>query len=393
MTNMWRSLLLIGAAAASLMQEPLQARRGHLSLTYDLIAFHKNLTQIESITGNEEAVGEWLVASLKSQGYSVERQYVEEKPARFNILAWPGKERDAKVLLSAHIDTVPPFYPYEHINNTIRGRGSVDAKGSVATQIIAINRLLSSDKISPDDVALLYVVGEEKGGDGMRAANALKLSPETVIFGEPTEGKLAAGHKGNLMVIVKAKGKAAHSGYPWLGRSANEVLVKSLAALMELGQKLPKSDKYGITTLNLGQIQGGVAPNVVAKDASADVAVRIAEGSPEFIREEVTRAVHTAVQSFLEKGMKPEDVVEINFPTSGYGPIEIDHDVPGFDEITVNYGTDIPSLNKTVEGQKRYLYGPGSILVAHSDHEMLTEDQLFDAVGGYEKLVLHALRK
>ena len=107
---MWQLFFLLGIAVASLIQEPLQAQKNHLSLTHDLLAFHKNLTQIESITGNEAAVGEWLVASLKSQGYNVERQYVQKEPARFNILAWPGETREAKVLLSAHIDTVrhPP---------------------------------------------------------------------------------------------------------------------------------------------------------------------------------------------------------------------------------------------------------------------------------------------
>lgn len=267
----------------------------------------------------------------------------------------------------------------------------MDDKGSVATQIIAINRLVSKQQISPDDVALLFVVGEEVGGDGMRKANEYELHPETIIFGEPTEGKLAAGHKGNLGFTIKSKGKAAHSGYPWLGRSANEVLVRALAALMELGQRLPTSDKYGITTINLGKIEGGVAANVVAQDASASVAVRIAEGTPKFIKHEITKAVHKAIKSFLEGDMTPEEVVEIEWASAGYGPIYIDHDVPGFDTITVNYGTDIPWLKQTVKEQKRYLYGPGSILVAHSDHEALTEDQLYEAVGGYERLILHAL--
>ena len=235
------------------------------------------------------------------------------------------------------------------------------------------------------------MVGEEVGGDGMRAANDLGLKPHVVIFGEPTEGKLAVGHKGNLGVAIKAKGKAAHSGYPWLGRSANEVLVKALASLMELGQNLPESDKYGVTTINLGKIEGGVAANVVAQDASANIAVRIAEGSPKDIKREVENAVEAAVQSFLESDMKAADVVEVTFTSKGYGPVDIDFDVPGFGTITVNYGTDIPNFQKTVPDQKRYLYGPGSILVAHSDHEMLTEGQLWDAVGGYQRIVLHAL--
>jgi acetylornithine deacetylase len=177
----------------------------------------------------------------------------------------------------------------------------------------------------------------------MRASNALGLSPQTVIFGEPTEGKLAAGHKGNLGGLIRAKGKAAHSGYPWLGRSASEVLIKALTAVIELPSKLPESDKYGFTTINIGKIEGGVAANVVAQDASGNIAVRIAEGTPEFIKDEITKAVHSAVQSFLEGDQKPEDIVEIDFGSGGYGPIDIDYDVPGFDTITVNYGTVIPN--------------------------------------------------
>lgn len=240
-------------------------------------------------------------------------------------------------------------------------------------------------------MGLLFVVGEETGGDGMRKANDLGLEPKAIVFGEPTEGKLVSGHKGNMGLKIRAKGKSAHSGYPWLGRSANEVLTKALAALMELAPNLPKSDKYGVTTVNIGKIEGGVAANVVAESASANIAIRIAAGTPVVVKDEMTKAVHLAMQSFLDEGMKPEDVIDLNFSESAYGPISIDADVPGFDIMTVNYGTDIPWLKKTVEGQKRYLYGPGSIQVAHSDHEALTEDELIDAVEGYKKIILHVL--
>ncbi len=227
----------------------------------------------------------------------------------------------------------------------------------------------------------------------MRKANELDLKPKVVVFGEPTEGKLVSGHKGNLGMKIYARGKASHSGYPWLGRSANEVLVRALAALMELGPNLPKSDKYGVTTINIGRMEGGVAANVVPESASANVAIRIAAGDPEMIEREITKAVHLAVQSFLDDGMAPEDVIDLDFGGKGYGPIDLDTDIPGFDTLTVNYGTDVPWLEKTVEGQKRYLYGPGSILVAHSDHEALTEEQLFGSVKGYERIILHALGK
>ena len=263
----------------------------------------------------------------------------------------------------------------------------------MTTQLVAIKNLWSRGDISAEDVAVLFVVGEETGGDGMRTANSLDLKPRTVIFGEPTEGKLVSGHKGNLGLEIKAKGKAAHSGYPWLGRSANEVLTRALAALMELGPNLPKSEKYGVTTINIGRMEGGVAANVVSESASANIAVRVAAGEPEKIQDEMRKAIHIAIESFLEDGIEPEDIIDLDFASRGYGPIDIDADIPGFDVITVNYGTDIPWLDKTVEGQKRYLYGPGSIMVAHSDHEAVTEDELFDAVQGYEKIILHALGK
>jgi len=358
----------------------------------DLVGLHKNLTTIESISLNELKVGQWLKSFLEEQGYSTEAQEVEKE--RYNILAWPGKKRNAKTLVTSHIDTVPPFYDYQVRKDgkktMISGRGSVDAKASVAAQIIATNQLLSSGKIHADDVALLYVVGEEIHGDGMRAANSLGLTPDTVIFGEPTEGKLASGHKGLLGFKIRALGKAAHSGYPWLGRSANEVLIKALAALMELGQNLPRSDKYGVTTINIGKMTGGVAANVVAETAEAQIAVRIAEGTPAEMKKACLEAVNAAVSDYTDGG---EEVIEIEFTSAGYGPVSIDHDVPGFDTMVVNYGTDIPNFNVTDKSQKRYLYGPGSILVAHSDHEIISLDDLERAVEDYKTLILHSLKK
>lgn len=363
-----------------------------LHLTDDLLGLHRNLTTIESISGNELKVGQWLSASLKAQGYTVELQ--EAAKDRYNVLAYPGSNRNARTLVTSHIDTVPPFYDYkidETSNGTLTsGRGCVDAKGSVASQIIAVNELIEHGKISADAINLLYVVGEEVHGDGMRAANCLKLTPKTIIFGEPTEGKLASGHKGMLAFNIRAIGKAAHSGYPWLGRSANEVLVKALAALMELGQNLPKSEKYGETTINIGKISGGVAANVVAETASASIAIRIAAGTPAEIKSKVLQAINAAVVGY--KTGKEDDVVEVEFVSAGYAPVDIDADVPGFESFTVNYGTDIPNLDKTVEGQKRYLYGPGSILVAHSDHEAILVSDLEKAVEDYKTLILHSLK-
>lgn len=235
---------------------------------------------------------------------------------RENIFAYFGSSRKTRVLVSSHIDTVPPFWPYERRGEEIWGRGSVDAKGSAAAQIIAVEQLLAAGKIQEGDVALLFVVGEEVGGDGMRKANDLGLSWETAIFGEPTELKLASGHKGIMSLQVTAKGKAGHSGYPELGKSANKMLVDALYALLNVD--LPYNEKYGNTTLNIGRMEGGVAGNVIAQDASALIAIRIADGEPSVIKKIITEAVENI-----------DDDLEVIVTSPGYGPVYIDSDVPG----------------------------------------------------------------
>ncbi|MCJ1478005.1 hypothetical protein MMC13_006680 [Lambiella insularis] len=365
-------------------QQPLKS---HVSLhSKPMLALHRDLVKIESISGNENAVGDYLAAYLESHNFTVEKQDVDpltseaasfrledsSKPQRFNVLAYRGASRKSRILISSHIDTVPPFWPYEvRKDNQIWGRGTVDAKGCVAAQITAVQELLSSGEVTEGDVALLFVVGEELGGDGMQTVNDLNLRWETVIFGEPTELKLASGHKGMLGFGIKAKGKAGHSGYPWLAENANAMLIPALAALIKL--ELPSSEKYGNTTINIGRMEGGVASNVIAETAVAKVAMRLASGTSA-----------DAKKAVLESIRKIDDRLQFDFWHKGYGPVYID----SFDTIVVNYGTDIPNL----EGDhKRYLYGPGSILEAHSDHEHLTVEDLEEAVRGYKKLVLAAL--
>lgn len=383
-----------------------------------LLSFHRRLIEIPSISGHEHEVSIYLEQYLKARNFTVEKQEVDpiqtgakeaDRLQRFNLLAYPGASRSTRVLLSTHLDTVPPYLPYElRENEQIWGRGSVDAKACVATQIKAVEELLASDDVSAGDVALLFVVGEEIGGDGMKRANDLGLTWETVIFGEPTELKLASGHKGLTTFTIDAAGQAGHSGYPWLGESAISMLLPALLALETL--TLPSSEKYGNSTLNIGRVEGGVAANVIAGNAQAEILIRIADGTPDQIQNVVAEAMRSV-----------DDRLKLQTVTQGYGPIDMDSDVeglhncplplplplsmplrnpthkakysplpPGFASITVNYGTDIPNLRGT---HKRYLYGPGSILVAHSDHEHLAAGDLSLAVEGYKTLVLSALSK
>ncbi|KAJ4344547.1 uncharacterized protein N0V89_012291 [Didymosphaeria variabile] len=356
------------------------------STSTELLYLHRKLVETESITSNEHDVGQWLASYLRDKNFTVETQEVSEN--RYNILAY-GSKRHTTILVSSHIDTVPPFWPYYHNKTTdiIGGRGSVDAKGSVAAQIIAVQALREHLR---DDLSLLFVVGEETGGDGMRAFSSWSERPqpnyEVVIFGEPTEGKLVCGHKGILSFTLHIKGKAAHSGYPWLGVSANDVLTEALGELLELRENgLPWSAKYGNTTMNFGKIEGGVAANVVAETASANVAVRLAAGTPNIVRGLIVGAL-ADVKARVEK-MGGD--LEITWAGEGYAPVNIDCDIEHFETMTVNYGTDVPLL---AGDHRRYLYGPGSIFVAHSDHEALKKKELEQAVLDYRRLIVEASR-
>jgi acetylornithine deacetylase len=372
------------SALAAVPQQPSSTEPTVLdpSTSKELLHLHRKLVEIESITENESHVGKWLTSYLRDHDWTVETQEVSKN--RYNILAY-GSKRETTILLSSHIDTVPPYWPYYHNETTdiIGGRGSVDAKGSVAPMIMATKGL--KEKLQ-DDISLLFVVGEETGGDGMRAFSDWDKRPsshEIVIFGEPTEGKLVCGHKGMLGFSVKATGKAAHSGYPWLGVSANDVLVEALGELLKLREHLPWSAKYGNTTMNFGKIEGGVAANVVAETASAKIATRIAAGTPDLIRGQILDALKDVKAAAQTEGGD----LDVEWASEGYGPVDINCDIEGFETMTVNYGTDVPNLSGD---HKRYLYGPGSIFVAHSDHEALKRSELEQAVLDYRHLILKA---
>jgi len=279
-----------------------------------LLDLHRHLVEIPSITGSEHNVSHYLRDNLQDHGFTVELQPVID--GRENVFAYIGNTRATRVLVTSHIDTVPPFIPYERRGDQIWGRGSADAKGSVAAQITAFQKLHEAQKISEGDAALLFVVGEERDGHGMKAANDLGLTWESVIFGEPTELKLATGHKGGLAFTVSAKGKAGHSGYPELGRSAIDILVHGLSVLSQL--ELPGSERFGNTTLNVGQIEGGVAPNVIAQNASATVLVRVASEDLDEIKARIQKAV-----------LEASPWLEVDFLVYGIGPVKIDSDIDG----------------------------------------------------------------
>ncbi|KIW01416.1 uncharacterized protein PV09_07180 [Verruconis gallopava] len=355
--------------------------------TDELLSLHRQLITHSSITGNESHIAHWFSSYLSDAGLQVE--LLEVANGRYDLFAYPGKARESKILVTSHLDTVPPFWPYELRNNgtEVWGRGSVDAKACVAAQTIAVLDLLARKQIREGDVSLLFVVGEETTGDGMRFFSGVKPTNYTaVVFGEPTEGKLAAGHKGILGWTIKVRGKASHSGYPSLGLSANKILLEALDEMLSLEQELPSSEKYGNSTLNIGRISGGVAANVVAETAEANIALRIASGSVD----DITQMIKDRLRPIAARAQTAGGNLTVDWPGRGYSVVDLDHDVDGFDTITVNYGTDVPNLDGD---HKRYLYGPGSILVAHSDHEHLKVSELEQAVMDFQKIISSVLDK
>ncbi|KAK3384914.1 hypothetical protein B0H63DRAFT_395341 [Podospora didyma] len=385
------------ASAPSLPQPPYRD---------DLLSLHKDLVTIPSISSQETDAGLFLAKYLVKRGWFVDLQVVpplningansnntERESKRANVLAFPASARHAvpRLLVTSHIDVVPPYISYS-TNSTdgkidsytlISGRGSVDAKASVAAQIIAVEELLANNEVSEKDVSFLFVVGEETHGDGMKffASNLDdRVKFQSVIYGEPTENKLACGHKGMGGGTVHAKGKAGHSGYPWLGKSATELLVRVLVKLVDAD--LGSSERFGNTTVNIGTIEGGVAANVIPKDASAKLAIRVAAGN----QSTGSELVRQKVEQILKE--TDEDAFTLTW-AEGYGPVECECDVDGFETMVANYGTDVPNFKGD---HVSYLYGPGSILVAHGDDEALQVRDLEAAVEGYKKLIKHALR-
>ncbi|KAL4967842.1 M20 family metallopeptidase [Aspergillus stella-maris] len=333
------------------------------------------LMSIPSTSDEEQEIATFLATYLKSLGYTTELIPIAPNSNRCNVYAYIGKSRRTRVLLTSHMDTVPPHIPMTMKNGIIYGRGACDDKGPLAAQIIALEELRSENAVKEGDASLLFVVGEEKGGPGMIAANEMGLSWEAGIFGEPTEGKLATGHKGHFVFEVFARGVPSHSGYPEKGKSATGALVRVLAELQEMAEGLPVSELLGRSTFHAGQIQGGVAYNVLAAEASALCGIRVATGS-----EEIEKRVEEVVSRHPDVQFKK---------SFAYSETLLDFDVDGLETMPVAFGTDIPRLKGD---HKKYLYGPGSILDAHGENEQVSISDLIVCVAVYKELVLKMLQ-
>jgi len=332
----------------------------------DPFALTRQLIEIESPTFHENAVGEFLAATLKDLGYAVDRMPVPQPDPRlvpgagteprFNLYAAPP-DVTPEIVFSTHMDTVPPYVPYREDASFLYGRGACDAKGIIAAQIVAALRLLEEGI----PTGLLFLVGEERDSAGAKVANTQPRGSRYLINGEPTDSRLALASKGSLRVDLRARGRMAHSAYPELGESAIATLVEVLHDIQQLS--LPVEETIGPSTLNIGLISGGRAPNVIADAAEAHLLVRLVGPA-----KEVKHLIEDTVASRVEVSYSFE-VPLIRMRALGELPTMI-----------ANFTTDIPSL--TAWGEP-FLLGPGSIHVAHTPDERLSKEEMLRCIDLY----------
>jgi acetylornithine deacetylase len=328
----------------------------------DIVALTRALVDIDSTTGREGEAGAWLASYLRGRGFTVVEQPVDA--ARFNVIATP--QGPPQLVFSTHFDCVPPFFASRVDGDRIHGRGSCDAKGILAAQVAAADRLMRDGETR---VGLVFVVGEERGSDGARRANeAATGGCRFLIDGEPTDNRLGLATRGILRLKLHASGRAAHSSFPELGESAIDKLIDALIELRSI--ELPGDPVLGRTHYTVGLIDGGVAPNVVPPSAEAEVMFRTVSDAG---------AVRRAVAS-LERRVTLEHVLEVP-------PVRL-MTIPGFDAAVFPYTTDIPFLARWGDP---LLFGPGSIHAAHTADECVAIAELTEAADHYARIARHLL--
>jgi len=331
-----------------------------LASTVNVLRLTRELIDIPSVTGEEFQIGTSLGELLNRLGYHVELQDISDE--RSNIIA--TTEARPRVVLSTHMDTVPPFIASSEDDEFIYGRGACDAKGIIAAQIAAAEKLRADGL---NEIGLLFTVDEEVTSAGAKIANdhPLAASCELLINGEPTDNRLAIGTKGSLQATIKTEGRAAHSAYPEQGESAIEKLLDVLDDIRRT--EWPADEVFGETTCNIGLVSGGTRANVIPSEAQATLQIRLAVDS-------------TMVKSLLEGTVAERASLDY---TSVHDPIRL-FTTNGFEQMIARFTTDIPYLSNW---GRPFLIGPGSILDAHTSNEKVKKAELMRAVDIYVELV------
>ena len=327
---------------------------------FDVLKLTRQLIDIPSVTGEEFQIGTSLGELLNRLGFHVDLQDISDE--RSNIIA--TTEAKPRIVLSTHMDTVPPFIASSEDDDFIYGRGACDAKGIIAAQIAAAEKLRADGF---KEIGLLFTVDEEVTSGGAKIANnhSLASSCEYLINGEPTDNRIAIGTKGSLQAIIRTEGRAAHSAYPEQGESAIEKLLDVLEDVRAINW--PRDATFSETTCNIGVISGGTRANVIPDQAEATIQIRLAVESAKVV-------------TLLEETIGGRASIDFK---STHDPLRL-LTVDGFDTMLARFTTDIPYLSNW---GRALLIGPGSILDAHTAGEKVRKSDLLRAVDLYANLV------
>ncbi|KAK3707276.1 hypothetical protein LTR37_012277 [Vermiconidia calcicola] len=374
MRNMLLLILPLFATAAAAVPQT-DVINGNLSLQHpELFSLHWQMLEQNSTSGFETPMVDFLSQYLESKDLTVELQPVQNpilayNVRRQNILAYIGTNRTCRLIMNSHTDVVPPWYPPSDNDTDVFGRGANDAKGSLACQVTAFLELREAGILREGDVCLMYTVGEEAYGDGIRTfVEALTWKPEFIMSGEPTESYQATGHKGSININVTAIGETAHSSVPQYGRNAILDIMDFLPRLLNLTSIFPIDPFHGNTTLSLSSIVGGSISNAVAASAMAVVNCRVGVPAKQ-------------IWDIIISQLSDVPYIEVSRLSASSNPLKFDVIEGWLPKKIMPYGTD---LGEWTVNNTKFLLGVGSIATAHSDHEVVSKQEMIDMVGHYK---------
>jgi acetylornithine deacetylase len=352
----------------------------------------KEMLSVDSTSGRERALADFLVDRFQADGNKVERFDVvsmagdvpEGSGIPQNLLFSWGKP---KVVFCTHLDTVPPFIAPEFDDDgKVRGRGTCDAKGQIFAMWEACKALADRGY---DGFGLLLLAGEETGSYGAKAFREQHPGAEWVIVGEPTDNCMASAAKGTKSFEVTFTGNAFHSGYPQFGVSAVELFNDFVNALRSI--RFPLDETLGETTWNIGRLSSDNPQNILSDKLTCRVYFRTTFESDEMVcnimkniagEDAKLRFGRPRVQDgsdVVAKDVAPWQKAMSVQAFGGDSPSRFDV-MDGFETKPVAFGSDAPQLTGFPH---KILCGPGSILVAHRDDEHILLKDIEAAVDNY----------
>ena len=316
-----------------------------------MIEFLLDILRFDSTSRSENELAKYIAGKYKPIDAELEIQETGEK--RLNVFFKYG---EPKIIFCSHLDTVPHYIPPVYNREIISGRGSCDAKGQLA-YLFEVFKQLHSEGFT--DIGMLMVSGEEDGSQGAIKANETLKNCDLIIIGEPTENKFIKASKGNLLVKAIFKGKSCHSGYPYKGDSSFERMLLFFEKLKLIN--FETDPVLGDTTYNTGKVESDNAPNVIPDSSKCKIFFRTTFKTDKLLKEKLYEI--------------KDDMTELEFL---YGDEPMNFYTPkGFETEIASFGTDAPAF---INVKNKILYGPGSILDAHTNNEYVKVKDLYKAV-------------